>query len=230
MLYFQINFNGIPDPEFLKADITTDGGERVLIFASDYQLGELSKKKTWFMDGTFKAAKTPFMQLYTINGFVRQGSCQKQVPLVYALMTKRRASDYIKVGQNGKSKHPGLVGVGFIFDNSVVSTGLNCTLQKEKEGNTQLGIKIKGVCLICATEVIVLYRNIEFSSTAFMASCAQVIFTWFCSYGPRSGLWTTDLPKGCARRRPPMPILIIFTRNSEVDHACCAKISTYLQR
>lgn len=90
----------MPDMAFLKGDLTTEDGERILLFASDFQLSQLSQKKTWYMDGTFKAAKTPFMQLFTIHGFVRQGESQKQVPLLYALMTRRRAQDYTMVSSN----------------------------------------------------------------------------------------------------------------------------------
>lgn len=81
---------------FLRADIRLHG-ERTLMFASDLQLELLGTVRTWYLDGTFKAARDPFHQLFTIHGFVRQGACTKQVPLVYCMMTKRRAIDYNEV-------------------------------------------------------------------------------------------------------------------------------------
>lgn len=68
----------MPDMAFLKGDLTTEDG--ILLFASDFQLSQLSQKKTWYMAGTFKAAKAPFMQLFAIHGFVRPGECQKTSP------------------------------------------------------------------------------------------------------------------------------------------------------
>lgn len=49
------------------------------------------------MDGTFKVVKDPFTQLFSIHAFVRQGECIKSVPLAFAVMSRRKTDDYVKV-------------------------------------------------------------------------------------------------------------------------------------
>jgi len=49
------------------------------------------------MDGTFKIWREPFKQLFTIHAFIKKGDCTKQIPLLYVVMSRRLAIDYVDV-------------------------------------------------------------------------------------------------------------------------------------
>ena len=90
----------------MKADVKVDES-RHLVFATKNMVTLLTRAKTWYVDGTFKVAKAPFAQLFTIHSFVRSGECTKQVPLALILMSGKRKRDYRKIlrvikGLNGK--------------------------------------------------------------------------------------------------------------------------------
>ena len=46
------------------------------------------------LDGTFKVVKKPFTQLFTVHCFVKKDEHVKQVPVLYALMSGKKMSDY----------------------------------------------------------------------------------------------------------------------------------------
>ena len=82
------------DPDFLRKDLHVSGA-RHLIFATSPQLELLSTASTIFCDATFKVVSPPFYQLFSVHAFLHDANGQevKQVPLVFALMSRRRKKD-----------------------------------------------------------------------------------------------------------------------------------------
>ncbi|XP_066955007.1 uncharacterized protein [Macrobrachium rosenbergii] len=93
-LEFEIVTSHIPS-DFLR-DIHHNG-QRHLIFASPLQLSFLSKSKIWFIDGTFKVVREPFVQLVSIHSYIKCGDCTKQVPLLFVIMSQRKSTDYTAI-------------------------------------------------------------------------------------------------------------------------------------
>ena len=95
-LNFDYNKEYIPD--FCVADITVDD-KRHLLFATQQQLDVLRHAKRWYLDGTFKVVREPFVQLWSIHAFVCKDKDMKQLPLLFVFMSSRRTMDYNAVFQ-----------------------------------------------------------------------------------------------------------------------------------
>lgn len=83
-------------PDFNCIDVDASGHCHLLVY-TDHQLELLANAKTWFMDATFRVVNRPWLQLFTINSFIRSGTHMKQVPLMYCFMSSKRKADYYKV-------------------------------------------------------------------------------------------------------------------------------------
>ncbi|XP_066274964.1 uncharacterized protein [Branchiostoma lanceolatum] len=109
-LDFELADEYTPD-DFLIGDIEVLWGRnqekaRHLIFATPYQLKLLSEARRLYLDGTFKVVREPFYQLFSIHAFLRSGDDIKQVPLAFALMSRRKKADYQAVLAHIKASLP----------------------------------------------------------------------------------------------------------------------------
>ena len=106
-LKFELDKDFIPEG-FLKSDVKV-GKKRHVVFATNEQYDVLSLSKNWYADGTFKVIKKPFKQLFSIHAFVKgEDGKTKQVPLCFAVMSRRKARDYKAVLRAVKKKLPDL--------------------------------------------------------------------------------------------------------------------------
>ncbi|XP_033121939.1 uncharacterized protein LOC117120951, partial [Anneissia japonica] len=76
-------------PGFLRADVSVDELGHIL-FATGDMLHLLERARVWYLDGTFKLVKEPFYQLFSIHSFIKSGTAQKQVPLLFCMSGKRK--------------------------------------------------------------------------------------------------------------------------------------------
>lgn len=91
-LKFDLVMEHVPE-EFQIADISTNT-RRHLLFYTDQQLNLLTTARRWYVDATFKVAKAPFTQLWSIHAFAKVDGNVKQLPLAFALMSGKRCQDY----------------------------------------------------------------------------------------------------------------------------------------
>ncbi|KAG0716479.1 hypothetical protein GWK47_009614 [Chionoecetes opilio] len=94
-LEFEIATAHIPS-DFLQRDIHHEG-HRHFIFASPLQLSFLSKSKIWFIDGTFKVVREPFVQLVSIHSYIKSGDMHKASSAIIVVMSQQKTTDYTAI-------------------------------------------------------------------------------------------------------------------------------------
>ncbi|XP_043231556.1 uncharacterized protein LOC122386441 isoform X2 [Amphibalanus amphitrite] len=90
---FTIGRPGCPPENFLIYDSRDEPGPRMLIFASDWGLRNLSQSPHWGADGTFQVAPGIFTQLYTVHATVHD----RIVPCAYALLPNKSRNTYVRM-------------------------------------------------------------------------------------------------------------------------------------
>ena len=70
--------------DFLIHNTGEGSRNRIIMFASEIQLGNLASAKTWFMDGTFSIAPAIFSLLYVILILLKSSA----VTAIYAFFAK----------------------------------------------------------------------------------------------------------------------------------------------
>ena len=92
LLEFNIDLDHVPDI-FDTWEVRVEDRLHIM-FSTREQQTLLTKSNTWYLDGTFKVVKAPFVQLYSINAFISNGEVAMQVSLIFILMSGRKACDY----------------------------------------------------------------------------------------------------------------------------------------
>ncbi|CAH1242678.1 Hypp6945 [Branchiostoma lanceolatum] len=69
---FELDERFIPD-DILRADVPVEGNRRRRrhLFANQQQLDILAEAQSWYIDGTFKVMRPPFIQMLSVNDFLR---------------------------------------------------------------------------------------------------------------------------------------------------------------
>ncbi|CAC5378806.1 unnamed protein product [Mytilus coruscus] len=121
-LDFELDVDYLKCADFLVADLRVDLA-RHIVFATEFQLNMLKHASRWFMDGTFKVVKAPFKstgQLLSIHAFILKDGQRKQLPLAFALMSRKTEADYIAVLQSLKDRMVDPVVAHFVVDFEVL--------------------------------------------------------------------------------------------------------------
>lgn len=106
---------------FVRADVRVKNN-RHIILATDAQLDLLVRAKTWYIDGTFKVVREPFVQLASIHAFIKKDGIVKQEPLCFMYMSSRKRRDYVAVLRKVLEMLPGppaVIGVVSDFERAL---------------------------------------------------------------------------------------------------------------
>ena len=85
-------------------NLGAENAPRMLVFATQQDLGLLARSNHWFMDGTFKVVPELFFQLYTIHALHNS----QVIPCVYALLPNKQQLIYTAFFQVLRDAHDNL--------------------------------------------------------------------------------------------------------------------------
>lgn len=104
-------------------------GRGHLVFATDQQLKQLCKVKSWYIDGNFKLCRQLLQQRLTISAFLWTEDHAQQVPFVFVLVSGRKKKD--------KKEHLAAIILAYLHDGND-SEGWHNALNRQAAGKWQM--------------------------------------------------------------------------------------------
>ena len=127
-------------------NLGAENAPRMLVFATQQDLGLLARSNHWFMDGTFKVVPELFFQLYSIHALHNS----QVIPCMHALLPNKQQLTYTAFFQVLRDAHDNLNPQTVLVDFELAAiNALRATFP-----DTEL----QGVCIIFRNVFTAVYR------------------------------------------------------------------------